>query len=254
MGYFALSQTSALALGPLLALRLLTEWGMTAVFLLAVIVTVVATVLALPVKLPAAREPGEGTGPNEGRLITKFIDIKVLPIAMLCFLVYCGHGSILSFVAVYGAGLGLNDYAAYLFAVVAIVTVASRPYVAKLFDKKGPNIVIYPGIVVFALAILVLSQVTQGWMLLAVGVLSGLGSGAVQSGTLSLVVKLASRDNFALANSTYYTFIDTAMAVGPVIAGALITAVGFSSMYLIISIAVFFGIPLYYAVYARRNR
>ena len=254
MGYFALSQTTALALGPLFALRLLNEWGMAAVFFLAVAVTALGTVLVLLLELPAVREYGEGPGPDEGRLINRFIDMKILPIAALCFLIFCGHGSILSFVAVYGVQIGLQDYAAFIFAVIAVVTVAARPYVGKRFDRKGPNTIIYPGIVVFAIAILVLSQSTQGWMLLAVGALIGLGSGAVQSGTLSLVVKLASRDRFALANSTYYTLIDTAMAVGPVIAGALITAVGFRSMYLIMAIAVFFGIPLYYAVYARRHR
>ena len=253
MGYFALSQTTALALGPLLAIRLMNIWGMTSVFLLAVMAGAIGTVLALFLNLPAVgKSAGEGMQ-NKGRLINRIIEMKALPIAALCFLFYCGHGSILTFIAVYGAQLGLQEYTAYIFVVIAIVTVASRPYVSRRFDRKGPNTIIYPGLALFASALMVLSFSTYGWMFLVAGVMIGLGSGAVQSATLSLVVSMVSKDRLALANSTYYTFIDSAMAVGPVIAGALITAGSFHSMYFTMSIVVFFGLPLYYAVYARKR-
>jgi MFS family permease len=246
VGYFSLSQIVGLATGPLLALHFLGTGGMDSVFLFAVIMPCIATVLALLLKLPPQTRQNDGGGPAEEKTIDRYIERKILPIAALCFLLYACYSSILSFAAVYGEQIGLYKFAVFLFAAIAAVTIASRPFVSRIYDRKGMGSILYPGIVVLVSGFALISLSTQGWMLLTSGGLLGFGIGAVQTCTLAMVVRLVGRERLAVANSTYYISLDVATTFGPVIAGALATAFGFRGMYMIMAFAAACGILLYF--------
>lgn len=50
-----------------------------------------------------------------------------------------------------------------------------RPLIGKVFDKYNEHILIYPGILIFAVGLLSLSQAKSGFMLMFSGIIMGLG-------------------------------------------------------------------------------
>ncbi|MGY6401165.1 MFS transporter, partial [Vibrio parahaemolyticus] len=72
------------------------------------------------------------------------------------------------------------QYAGLFFVVFAISMMSLRPITGKIYDRKGPQYVIYPAVLTFSLGLLVLSQIhtLTGFMLAAV--LIGLGFGSAQ--------------------------------------------------------------------------
>ena len=253
MGYFSLSSIVAVAVGPLLAVRLMQDIGMDAVFTLATLAPAAGAALAAFVKLKPQPPKEISKDAKPPGLLDQFIERKVLPIAALCFVMYVGNGSITSFMAVHGERLGLVTEASMVFLATAIFIIATRPFVSRLFDRKGANIIIYPGIMIFTCSMFFYGYSSLGWMLIVGGVLTGIGLGAIQAGTMALVVRLVPKERLPVGNSTYFLSLDTAMAVGPVVAGSISTGIGFSSMYIVMGIVMACGIPLYYLLYVRKN-
>lgn len=50
------------------------------------------------------------------------------------------------------------DAAGFFFIVYAVVVLASRPTVGRMFDKKGENVIMYPVILMFAIGMFLFSQ------------------------------------------------------------------------------------------------
>ncbi|MCL2492797.1 MAG: MFS transporter [Clostridiales bacterium] len=253
VGYFSISQILGTALGPLLMLQLLQNGGYNEVFLFAAIAPAAALPLMLFMKLP--KFPGSKTEEEAGLpTIAKFLERKVLPIAAICFVLYLGYAAFASFVEIFAVNTGLNRTVPFIFVTYAIALVATRPFVSKLFDRRGPNIILYPGIALFAVGLLLLARTETDAALLLSGALMGVGLGAVQAGTLAIVVGLVPRRRLAIANGTYYMALDGATAVGPVIAGLLIDSAGFSGMYIVMAVCAACCVPLYYALHGRKAR
>jgi len=244
VGYFSMSQIIGTAVGPYFAIQMLHNGGFADVFLFAAITPAVSLPLMLFLKNPKYIE-AETPEEQDRKFFDKIIERKVLPISAICFLVYFSYSSVLSFVAVFAAEIGFERTASYLFVVYAVALVATRPFVSKLFDRRGPSIILYPGIAALAAGLLLLSQTTTELALIAAGALFGVGLGAVQAGTLALVVGLVPRNRLAVANSTYYISLDSATSIGPGITGLIIASMGFQNMYLLMFVLMACGIPLY---------
>ena len=226
------------------AIRLMHGTGFDAVLLFAAAAPAIALPLTLLLKAPDADGPGplpeeEPTG--WGRLIER----KALPVAALSFLLYLVLSSILSFIAVFAATKSLEGPVSWFFAFYAAGLIATRPFVSKLFDRRGPGPVLYPGIAIYAASYLLLSVSGTAATLLASAVMCGIGIGAIQAGTLAIVVGLVPRHRLPVATGTYFMALDASCSIGPVIAGLLIAGAGFRGMYTIMAAAAACGLPLY---------
>src|SRR5699024_7480620 len=104
-------------------------------------------------------------------------EMKAVPISIISGLVGFAYSSILSFVSVYADELGLVAAASYFFLIFAVVMIASRPYLGRAFDEKGPRIVLLPSMLVFALGLMLLGFTQTAVMLLIAAGLIGLGYG-----------------------------------------------------------------------------
>jgi len=253
VGYFSMSNILGTAVGSFCAIQLLHNGGFGNIFLFAAL----ASTAALPFLFflrpdkkvePAVFEDESLSG------IDKLIERKVLPISALCFLAYLSFSSVTSFVAVYAVEINLARTASYIFVVYAIALLATRPFVSKLFDRRGASVIIYPGTALLAAGFLMLAYTKTDLALILSGVLFGVGLGAVQNGTLALVVSLVARQRLPVANSTYYISLDAATALGPVVTGLLIVPFGFRDVYTIMFVIAACCIPLYYLLFARKAK
>ena len=147
----------------------------------------------------------------------------------------------------------LVDVGSFFFIVYAVFILISRPFTGRWFDEKGENTVMYPSFILFAAALMLLSQAHHGLALLAAGALTGLGYGTFSSSAQALSIKVSPKHRIGLATSTFYIFLDGGIGFGPFLLGFLIRLIGFRNMYLIMGGTSIASMILYYFLHAGKK-
>jgi MFS family permease len=254
MGFFSLSTTLGTAIGPFIAVALTSSGSYKPLYIMTTIVTLLDVCLVLFIKLKTAciPEPDSITKPPKG--LAAIIDTNMLPVALICGLVYTTYGCIVSFLAVSAKGTGLENAAAYFFVLYAAGTLITRPITGRVFDRHGENPMMYSGLAVFAVGMLLTGLATNGTMLLIAAFLNGAGMGAAMSVTLSIGAKYATPERLGMANATFYIFLDTGLTVGPIIGGLLVPFIGYTGTFTLGMPVALAGIVLYYFIHGRKHR
>lgn len=229
MGYFAMSNSIAMVIGPFIGLGLIHYIAFRGLFIVLSVFMVVAVVSSLMIDAKKLAPRHNISGPIR---LSDMFDKNALPISLISVLVGIAYGSILSFVPVYAESLSLAHASSYFFLVYAFVMVLSRPYLGRLFDQKGPRFVLLPSLAVFAIGLFVLSGTHSVFVFMLAAVLIGLGYGTVLPGFQTVIVQQAGVNRSSQAFSTFFTCYDLGIGAGSFLWGAVSSAYGFSNMYL----------------------
>ncbi|WP_042346749.1 MFS transporter [Bacillus massiliigorillae] len=254
IGYFSLSAILATAIGPFIGILLMKldnfEWIFTLNTVLSVICILIYAIVKI--KLPVAT----GKGKEEGKtsFLSKFIEIKALPISFIAFLVGFSYSGVMSFLSFYAEEINLVTASSYFFLVYAIVVLLSRPITGKLMDARGANIVSYPALIIFAVGMFLFSQASAGWMLLAAAAFIGFGYGNFNSVAQAVAVKVTEPHRFGLATATYFILFDLGLGVGPYILGFVVPHTGYRPVFLSMVVLIIISIPLYFLLHGRKDR
>lgn len=249
---FSMSTVIALALGPFLGIFLMQAIGYTNIFLICTLLGIISFFVACFLSYPEIPIPEEETG-SRGFRMQDFVDYAVVPIALVVFLVSMCYGSVQAFLSFYAKEIDLLNTASFFFLVYAVTAFIMRPFLGDLFDRKGPNIVIYPTLLFAACGLLLLSQVNAPATLLFTGFLMGAGIGNFQTAAQAISMKLVSKHRFAQATSTYYIFLDLGIGIGPFLLGKLVPFIGYRGLYLTSAAITFACLPLYFFVHGRKK-
>ena len=185
--------------------------------------------------------------------IGKFIQLSVVPLASMLFLVYIGYAGILSFVAGYAESNGLGDAVSLYFVIYAFVIFVSRPMVGRRIDRLGENSTIYICLASLVLGFVLLAFASNAVLLLASAAFVGFGIGATQSIVQAVIARDAPADELGKANSTFFMSMDLGSGIGPVIVGAIVPIIGYSSSYLVLAVVAVAAIVDYYLVHGRTH-
>jgi MFS family permease len=253
IGYYALSQILANALGPFAALLLIQHSDFDSV-----IIAAAATVALGLVILPflSVKEVALTDGQLReaaGFKLRSFIEPKAVPIALVTMLLYLCYASLVAFLALYAEEIRLVGTASVFFIVYATVVFLARPFVGRWFDLKGENRVMYPAILGFAIGLAVFSQARSSWMLLLAAVINGVGFGALQSSGQTIAVKSAPLHRMGLATSTFFLFADVGVGIGPLLTGLVIASIGYRGAFGVLAAVVAACLPLYYGLHGRSS-
>lgn len=251
IGYYGVSIIIATAVGPFLGLMISEHATIAVNFIVCGLIALVTLISALWMKVPQLTLTAEQQQEMKGFKLSNFIELKALPISTISLVMAFGYSSVLAYLTFYAEELNLMEAASFFFIVYAVFVIASRPMTGRLFDKKGPNIVIYPAIVSYIIGMLILSQVHSSGLLLVSAVFIGLGYGTLQSSTQALAIKLTPHHRIALATSTFYICVDVGIGFGPFLLGFITPVVGLSGMYVAITILLVVSIFLYYVMVGR---
>jgi len=131
------------------------------------------------------------------------------------------------------------------FTVYAVTLALTRPVSGMLLDRKGYDVVVYPGMLAIAAVMLLLSQAESLGMFLLAGVFYGLGFGSVQPSMQALTVRNVPFHRRGAANGTFFSAFDLGIAVGALLWGAVSQAVGYAQMYLRTTLPVLTALVLY---------
>ena len=252
IGYFSMSVVLATAVGPLIGVSLIADYGFTSIFLFSFAMAIISLVIGLTVKAPPG-QPSKSTDSGKFKIMD-FFEKRAMPISAVMFVMAFAYSGILSYVTAYAESISLIQAGSLYFTVYGITVLLSRPITGPLLDRKGANIVMYPAIIMFAIGLAVISQASLTMAFLIAAALIGFGYGNIQSVTQALAIKVTPPERLGLANTTYFIALDLGLGFGPFLLGYIVPSLGYRGMYMTLAFVVLAGIIVYYFLHGRRDK
>lgn len=246
MGYFGMATALATSVAPALGLALMKK-GFPVLFFAA------SGFMLLSLVLFAFMDAGSGAHVEKKPLrVKELIEPDALPASVICLVFLLTWGALENFLADYALKAGLPSGGIF-FAITAVMLFLVRITIGRLADKKGEGIFVYSCNAAMLAAFLLLALVPGAVSFYIAAVLAGYAFGGIEPALQSMAVHIAPPERRGSANSTFLCAYDIGLGGGGGIAGALISALGFSSMFLILSLATVVSVLLY-VLWGRKHR
>lgn len=244
MGYFGLSTTLAMSIGPMIGLTLLQGGGFTPLVFMTSAINIVIFPLAF---LLTSRTPKKHKEPvpapiQEGKK-TAIMRRLLLP-AVLNFLTSITYGGLLSFLALYGKEAHLSN-PQYFFLFNAIAIILIRPVSGRLYDRYGHKALLIPGALFMFAGLLLLTYATTTGGLLLSALCYGLGFGSMQPSLQTWMIQEVPPQQRGMANGTFLNSLDFGVAIGAMVLGAIARFSSYTIMYRYSAIAVLLVVIIY---------
>ncbi len=253
LAYFALSTTIATAIAPFLSIVLNQHGGFNIILIVAAVAIALGIVNALLSTINEIKLTEEQLTEMKGFKLSHFFEPKVIPIAIICMTSYICYSSIISFLAKFSEQIHVVDAASFFFLVLAVAALCSRPFIGKIFDSKGENVIMYSAILALSIGLVGVSQAHQGYSLLFAGAIFGLGLGAILPCCQAIYIKLIPQHRIAVGTATFFSFMDFGVGIGPFIFGLFIPLFDYRGMYMAAAILSTFCIFLYFLLHGRNR-
>ncbi|MFC3800195.1 MFS transporter [Cohnella sp. GCM10012308] len=248
IGYFGLSTSLAMSLGPVIGMNLMKGLGFPALTLS----SAAAAALSAGVLLVSGSARGGKRGKREAAsgaaketesasetkstalsptssASTNTVKPLVLP-AILNMLLSITYSGLLSFIALFGESVHIAQVGLF-FLFNAITVILVRPIAGRIFDRRGHAAVLIPAAACVLASMLVLSGATGMPQLIVSALLYGFGFGAIQPTLQAWMLRSTPRERHGFANSMYYNSTDLGVALGAVLLGTIAAQTGYSRMY-----------------------
>ncbi|MFD1437540.1 MFS transporter [Acinetobacter sp. ANC 4282] len=244
MGYFVMSVNLGIVLGPLIGLTLIQQlsYQMVAAILAGIICLGFAFCFLIPI---------QETIKNQVETVKRklsvhdFVEKKALPVSVMAMIVSFSYASIMSFISTFAESKNLLAYASLFFVVFAISMMSLRPITGKIYDRKGPNFVVYPAIALFSIGLIVLSQINSVTGLMIAAVFVGMGFGSAQPCLQTISIQHSPKNRIGHATSTFFTCYDIGIAIGSILLGMVIAHQGYSFAYLLCALITALSLVFY---------
>ncbi len=251
MGYFVMSTNLGVVIGPLIALTVIQFASFNTLFALLSVLMAVGFIFCLMLKIPEQQpEVKQIEEKNTKLTLHDIIETKVIPVGLVALLTALTYSSILSFITAYSESKNLFEYASIFFIVFAVSMIVVRPFVGKMFDRKGPSAVMYPSFIFFAIGMVLVSFVNNQWTLWLSAVFIGIGYGTLFPCLQTVAIQTVPKNRMGYAISTFFTLFDIGLAVGSIIMGIFISWMGFQNTFLLCSVIIVLTLLVYKATVA----
>jgi MFS family permease len=213
---FSLGQALSMAVGPSAGLMVVEHIGYGGLFAFGSVLVGVSVVMSFFLK---STEPARDA---RFRLsFDNFIAREVLVPTAVLLLLAGAQSCIQSFILIYGGLNGVEEIGLF-FTAYALCLIVSRPVSGRMADRFGMDKVIIPGILLFALAFLLISLARSLPMFLLAGAVSAFGYGICQPLIQTLSMKMVSSDRRGVASNTNFIGVDIGFFTMPVIGGWIV--------------------------------
>lgn len=231
IGYFGLSTSLAMSVGPIIGLGLLGNYGFGTLTAVGTAVLVLIFPLALSNRRVSSQEAILSSSPLEGiKTSTKEALKKIALPGVLNLLLSITYGGLLSFLALYGKEANLS-HISYFFLFNALAIFLIRPFSGRIFDSKGHFGVMTAGAVCAIAGLVTLSMATSTWHIILAALFYGLGYGMIQPSIQAWMIKEVPVDQRGLANSMFFNTLDLGVATGSMLLGVIAMHLNYSGMY-----------------------
>jgi len=243
VGYFRISQTISLAVGPTLALSLYDRTGHQLPIILAFIIALISIVFAILIDYE--RKPKNNPDANNDELSSVRKEItppqnlvkksffertSIRPCIVLLFIVFA-VSSVFSFMPIFAITRNIENIGLF-FTFYGISMVLATFFTSKIADRHGHLIVFLPGIAITFMLFITLAFAYELPLVLLAAVFYGAGYGTVQPVLNAIVVKLSPPERRGAANATLYATLDIGFGIGSFVWGAVSQFAGFTIVFL----------------------
>lgn len=245
MGYFGMATALASAIAPALGLSLMEGFGFGTLY------AVAAGIAGLGLVLFAFVRTRKVNVPKKKLDLRTIINRDSLPATATMLVFMLTFGALENFVAIFAAENSLSLGSIY-FIVMSVMLLVVRVTLGKLVDQRGEAIFVYTCNAAMLVAFLLLALVPNTATYILSAALAGYAFGGLEPSLQSMAVHTSTDETRGSANSTFLCGYDIGYGLGGGLAGSLITTMGYSSMWMIVSLACVASV-LIYVVWARHS-
>lgn len=245
MGYFGMATALASAIAPALGLTLMEGFGF------GVLYAVAAAIAGLGLVLFAFVLTRKVEVPKKKLDLRTIINRDSLPATVTMLVFMLTFGALENFVAIFAAQNSLPSGSIY-FVVMSVMLLVVRITLGKLVDQRGEAFFVYTCNAAMLAAFLLLAFVPNTVTYILSAALAGYAFGGLEPSLQSMAVHTSTDETRGSANSTFLCGYDIGYGLGGGLAGSLITAMGYSNMWVIVSLACVASI-LVYVIWARHS-
>lgn len=152
-----------------------------------------------------------------------------LPMAVL-ILLFFAQSSVNTFLTLFAQQRSLGNIGLF-FTFSAVGLLISRLLFGRLTDRRGPDIVVIPGIIGIIACMTVIPFVRTPAYLFALGLPLGLFNGAVFPSMNSMIFSRCSPQRRGTASAAYFAAIDIGFMIGGTVFGFVADSFGYSVLY-----------------------
>lgn len=245
LGLYSAAENAGVVLGPLLGGAVLTVLSFSGAFIVSGAIGVLALVAMSQVprdrytSAPATGQP-QRLGAALGRLAAGVREIAADPAIRLVSLVegmlWMGIGSLQAYLPIYALTVHLRIWQIGVLAGgQGVASIVSRPVLGKRSDRLGRKPLIIAGALLCIGTLIAVPHVDSFFVLLALSMVFGLGTGMVTPSTTAMIGDLVKRGNYGSAMGVFGSLWDIGHASGPIIFGFLLIALGYQLSWLIMA-------------------
>lgn len=257
-GYFMLSTSLGIAIGPFFGGLIFDTFGGYGSFTAAAVLSLAALFFMSAVDTRSVdpsrkgNKRAEESAPRQSQKgLARFFEKRTVPVALCILCLSIGYVSLLSFYRLYAAQLDMTKEFSGFFLIYAAVILVSRPAAGMVQDRFGDGAVCYPCMICQVIALLLIAWRPCMLTVVACAVGSGLGFGTLNASLNAIANREVSNERRSYAVATYWAFCDLGVGLSPAFLGAVATAAGFPAMYTVAAGATMAAIPVYW--YGRKN-
>ena len=240
IGYYGLTSTLAMAIGPMLGLLLYDYFPIEINFYLAIFFSLIALALAMLIKMPY-KEPNLEKEPIS---LDRFILVKAIPIGINLLGIGICYGALFAFAALYGKELNIENIGLF-FMFMAIGMTLSRLFAGQLIDRGYIHQLMAYALVVLAVSLIAFGLAFNAISFFLAAFFIGLSYGVLSPTFQNLFINLAKPEKRGTANSTFFTFYDLGIGLGMVFAGKIAHWVSYHSIFIFGGVICIFTLIFY---------
>lgn len=253
MGYFVMSTNLGVVFGPLLALTVIQFTSFKVLFGILAVIISLGLIFCWMLKITELPKPEAINTEKTSLSLQDILEVKVLAVSFVALLTAFAYSGIMSFITAFSETKQLLGYTSVFFIVFAASMLLVRPWVGKIYDRKGPSAVIYPSFIFFAIGLVIVSLISNQWILWLSAVFIGIGYGSLFPCLQTLAIQSVDKQRMGHAISTFFTLFDLGLAIGSVAMGVLIAYWGFETTYILSAVLVIVTILVYRQYVAKKQ-
>lgn len=225
MGYFGLSMTIAMALGPAFGVYLTERLSYFNIFLICAGISLTALFASAFVKPPVF------TAKKQSFTFAGLFEKRVFGISVIQFFYGFSSSSVMTFAVLHGVEEGIKGVG-YFFIVFAVFVSVVRSFGGKMLDKHGPSLFIYGGHFLYIAGCVVLAFADNLFLFLFSAAMTGFGAGLIMPTLATMMINLVPANRRGAASATVLSAMDIGVGTGAVVMGFAAHIAGYVGMYI----------------------
>lgn len=236
MGYYTIGNVLAMAVGPSVALAIVsddTAAQFHTLFLIAAAICTAALLLVCRME-PDKKSPSQAEAESDPSALPKtFLGFEkgAAAPAAVSFLLSLSYSPVIVYLSAYGLQRGWTNVG-FAFTMYAAGLLLSRLAAGRVSDRKGPDYVMYPAYLCGIAALVMIALCPNERVLYAAMVVMGLCVGAYNPQINVFCISRCSQARRGTATAAFNGASDLGLAVGSSLGGVLIGHVGYERTFL----------------------